>query len=435
MSAEAIYIPGNPSLLGILDGLPKPLRRYREHAALLLHFVNMRRWNRKRDESSDYYSRLHSLVLRKYIPSRQVTTLRNYFAGHGVLELDGYSAGHYSIGYRIAGDYDGGLPMRFILTDERLIQKRQLWRESVISKKTPEMLELGERRKPITDSMRDTLDRLCLCSSAEQVERELQGKGIDPAHLHYSCSVIENHDHEGLFMDSFGWRVHSIVTHTTSELRPYFRFDGEPLGELDVRNAQPLILAIALRNPALCATYIGNAQHSAGSTAWRSALGILRDVPEREIQEFTRLCETGQFYESLMDGVKAISRENIKHSVYRDIFFGKIQQRGPVSDVFDSLWPRLSDMLRTLKKTFGYKIVARLLQRMESTVMIDGVCGRIVSEYPDIRFLTIHDAALAVVNRGDAIRRLIEAEFDRYGVQATVKTKNMSEKKNDTCLI
>ncbi len=424
--SEALYLPDNPGLLGLLDDLPRPLRRYRDHAALLLHFTNAPRWMRRRNDN-DEFTRLHSLILRKYIPDRQIKTLRDHLVNHGVLVLDGYSAGRRSIGYRIADEFDGP-PLRWCLSDDRLIQKRRAWRESVSSDDTPAMRELAERRRPVTDSMRGTLDHLSLCAEPSQVEQALRGRGIDPTHLRYACSVIANHDHDGLYMDSFGWRVHSIVTYTTAELRPFLRFDRDTLIELDVRNAQPLILAAALRNPALCATYICDAQHSGRRGSVEAALEIIRSVPEQEAQEYSRVCEGGFFYEVLGSGPNDESRDKIKRSVFRDVFFGKVKQHGPVSDAFQKLWPGIYDTLRRLKQAFGYKIVAQVLQRMESTIMIDGVCNRIVLECPDIRFLTIHDAALVVVDQGDTVRQLVEAEFERFGVRAQVKPEIISQR-------
>ena len=337
--SDAIYIPDNPRLLAVLDGLPRPLRRYRDHAALLLHYICRQQWIRRRGDDGDgvEFARLNITILRKYIPQRQIKLLRNHLVKCGVLMLDGYSTGRYSIGYRIGDDF-GGLPLRWKLSNEKLIQKLRAWREVIICSNSPEMQALAERRKPITDSMLGTLDRLGLCDSSMEIERTLRGRGINPGHLRYCCSVIVNRDHKGLFMDSFGWRVHSIVTHTTSELRPYLRFDGEPLIELDVRNAQPLILAVALRNPTICTTYLKTAQHN-GNTERKYRGGktgpgvpvllkVLRAVDVSEINEFARICKSGSFYETLLDLSNGGNRERIKKP-----FFGTFSTENSVSVV------------------------------------------------------------------------------------------------------
>jgi len=71
MSAEsAIYIPANGDLDAVLADLPRDLRPYRDHAALLLHFVAVKRWLDNVDRGG--FARLHSLVLRRYIPDRRI---------------------------------------------------------------------------------------------------------------------------------------------------------------------------------------------------------------------------------------------------------------------------------------------------------------------------------------------------------------------------
>lgn len=414
----ALYVPDNDRLLAVLDGLPAGLRRYADHAALLIHFTAHHSWTRRAEEDEGP-ARLHSLILRRYIPDRMLRRLRKHLETEGVLICDGYYAGRYSIGYQIAPDFDG-LPRRWELSDTTLIDKWQAWKNSTIKTAAPEMKELAERRKAVTDTMIETLDCLRLCAPVGDVETALRGHGIDPAHLRYACSVIHNGDHDGLCMDPFGWRVHSIVTHTTAEIRPFLSFGNGPLVELDVRNAQPLIFAAALRNPALCATYIGSAQHNG---RWPRLLEILRAVPLQEVNELVRLCEAGQFYEAFLGVDWKRDREKVKRAVYRDVFFGKLIQHGPITEVFTELFPGIYDAILGIKRECGYKSVARLLQRLESTIMIDGVCRQIVTELPGVRFLTIHDAALVVFERSGDVCRLIEGEFARYGVRATVRRK------------
>lgn len=420
----AIYIPDNDRLLAVLDGLPSDLRRYSDHAALLIYFTAVQGWRRRQDEDEGP-SRLHSLILRKYIPSRAVTPLRKHLQAQGVLVCESYSAGHYSTGYRLAPAFDG-LPLRRPLSNNALIDKWRAWKRSTISTNTPEMREVAQRRRPITDSMTETLDGLRFCASPGDVETQLRGRGIDPAHLRYACAVIGNVDHDGICMDEFGWRVHSILTNTTATIRPFLRLDGDPFVELDVRNAQPLILAAVLRNPQPCATYIANAQHN-GCAGRRMFLKLIRDVPAAEVDKFARLCEEGSFYEAFMGKGGSLDRKKVKREVYRDVFFGKPVQRGPISKVFEGLWPGVYGTLRALKVRFGYKIVSQILQRMESVIIIDGVCGRIVADIPGCRFATIHDAALVVAKHGPDVCRLIRTEFERYGVRAGMRETVLSE--------
>ena len=97
------------------------------------------------------------------------------------------------------------------------------------------------------------------------------------------------------------------------------------------------------------------------------------------------------------------------------------------SEKAKELWPKIYAAIRSLKAECGYKIVAKILQRMESTIMIDGVCSRIVAELPTVRFLTIHDAALAVAHAADTVQQIMSEEFERRGVTPTIRRKTQKE--------
>ena len=143
-----------------------------------------------------------------------------------------------------------------------------------------------------------------------------------------------------------------------------------------------------------------------------------------------RLCENGSFYEHLMEIMEKGSfadRNRAKELLYRDVFFGKPHIRGVMTEAFEASWPGISRVIRDLKWRFGYKIIAKLLQRGESRIMIDGVCQRLTREYPEIAYLTIHDAVLVTQEYGRTVQGLIVDEFRQYGVCATVRKKELKK--------
>ncbi|KPK50522.1 MAG: hypothetical protein AMK72_02095 [Planctomycetes bacterium SM23_25] len=109
------------------------------------------------------------------------------------------------------------------------------------------------------------------------------------------------------------------------------------------------------------------------------------------------------------------------------MFFGRRQAGGQVTQAFACEWPTCLQPVRQLKRRHGHKVVSKLLQRLESGIIIDGVCARLVREHPEIRFLTIHDSALAVEHSADTVRRAMREEFERYGMRATIRQKNGRE--------
>ena len=308
-----------------------------------------------------------------------------------------------------------------LLTDTRLIEKRRRWRESYARGHEPEVLSVVEQRRTVLDQMKATLGDLSLAKPAGQLAKELSSAGVNPEHASYACKAIEHGDNDGLLVDPFGFRVHSIVTRTAAEIRPHMRVEGEPLTEVDVVNAQPLILAAAFRSAQGCTTYVAGAQHigRGGAPVAGFSPELLKGCAD-EIEEFAALCQEGQLYEHLLASGAFPNRETVKKQLYRDVLFGNLRIRGKMTEVFGGLWPGLLKAIRSFKQDQGYKAVAKLLQRLESQIMIDGVCRRLVERFPSLPFLTVHDAALIVRGATTAVSELILEEFSLYGVSATV---------------
>jgi hypothetical protein len=88
--------------------------------------------------------------------------------------------------------------------------------------------------------------------------------------------------------------------------------------------------------------------------------------------------------------------------------------------VFERSFPGLFAAIVRLKRSHDFRVFSMLLQRLESYIMIDGVCQRLVDEHPGLPFLTIHDSALVVAGQEETVRNLIVEEFARFGVRAIV---------------
>ena len=418
---SAVYVPDNDDLWRLLEHLPSDLERYVDHARFLLHSIGAKRWLGDLDPWG--WARLGSTILREYIPNRALKPLKDFLFEAGVLEMTRYTKGRRTTGYRIGRAFDGP-PIRVLLTDPRLIRKRLAWRKSYGRTDDPALVHVIQQRHAVLEQMRVALSRLSLIHPVEVVVRELRGSSVNTDHVRFVCNVICHDDHDGLIVDPFGFRVHSIVTRTASVIRPFLRLDGQELTELDVANAQPLLLAAALRRPDICTSYVGLAHHiGRGQPDLPRRLVWCSKVPPAEVDLFSALCENGELYEFLQADGNFPDRKTVKRLLYRDVLFCKPRVRGAMTKVFARPFPGLFNAIITLKRTQGYKAVAMLLQRLESHIMIDCVCQRLVDEQPGLPFLTIHDSALVVVGQGETVCGLIVDEFARHGVRATVREK------------
>ena len=424
-SQAAVYIPDNADLCDVLANLPPELQRYADCARYLIHCISVEAWTDRLDKRG--FARLNALLLRRYIPKKALKPLKDYLIRCGVLRTIGYSAGNFSTGYRISPRFDGP-PSRVLIQDARLAGKILDWRDSYTKDHEPPEPEVIERRLPILRAMRRTLGRLSFTLSADEIGKALRIAGVSDNHVRYVESVIEHGDYSVPKVCNFGRRVHSIVTRISKEVRPFLAIDGAEVIELDVANSQPLILAAAFRRPDLWPTYIGD-QHNGRARDVPGCL-LAPDVSARlasDVDDFALLCEDGMLYESLIERGGFRYRERVKTLLFRDVLFCKANVSRTMTKVFANSWPGLFNAIVGLKRDQGYKAVSMLLQRMESHIVIDCVCQRLIEEHPGLSFLTIHDSALVVASQGEMVRNLIVEEFERFGVRATVREKLLSQ--------
>jgi len=429
MNPPAIYIPDNAALASVLAG---GQGFHPDQAALVLDFICVKKWMNDLDDAG--FARLNTLVLRQWIQTRALDAIRGHLGEAGVLETAGHSAGRFGTGYRIIPFYDGP-PRRHVITYPPLVDKLTTWRAAYqASGDGPELAAIIERRKALLDHQRDTLAALSLPGTPAEMVAALAGQA-DAGHVAYVASCIEHGDHVVPRIDGFGWRLHSLITRTSSRLRPRLLLDGRAVAEVDIGNSQPMLLSILANLPhAQHIKSVRNIMEGLGAGA--GSLLFLPAVSPAEAVSFLRCCETGELYSALAEEAEResrktdaraqhmrLNRDRAKVALFRDVLFGRAYVNGPVTRAFGRRWPSLLEAIRKLKREHGYKALAQALQRLESYIMLDCVCPRVMCELPGLRFLTIHDSAMLVADAAEPVKKIMLDEFIKWGVTPTIRIK------------
>ena len=109
--------------------------------------------------------------------------------------------------------------------------------------------------------------------------------------------------------------------------------------------------------------------------------------------------------------------------LFRDVLFGKANASGPMPEAFGRRWPAILDGVRDLKRKAGHKVVARTLQRLESTIMMEEVVPRLLAGDGAVGVLTIHDSLAVMATDADRARLAIEAAFAGRGLKPKVRVE------------
>ena len=104
---------------------------------------------------------------------------------------------------------------------------------------------------------------------------------------------------------------------------------------------------------------------------------------------------------------------------------GKRRREYKVVKAFAAKYPTAYALIQSQKER-NYRLFSRRMQRMESDLMIEGVCGRLMREYPHIPILTIHDAILTTPSHVETVSRIIRETFQAQGLTPTLTTTDLN---------
>lgn len=148
----------------------------------------------------------------------------------------------------------------------------------------------------------------------------------------------------------------------------------------------------------------------------------MRDLlAEEDQRRYVELCEVGVLYEHLaaLLAPAAPPRDQVKRALLVALC-GPDKWTSTVAAALERAFPSVVRVIRRAKRR-DHARLARELQRLESDLVIDRVCGRLMREHPDVPVITVHDCLLTTPPHVDVVRGAMLAEFGRVGLVPTLK--------------
>ncbi len=272
-------------------------------------------------------------------------------------------------------------------------------------------------------------------------------------------------------------RFHTTFTGMSRRVRRRLVISGEKVDETDVKNCQPLILGLSVKNEIQSSFTCANGQNvpSLGSTGPKgarqntktattnqttiksSACSSSHQVIHNQHQNhgnnplticcipvdlirYLDLCSQGLVYETILEffkeftlwdfipprfrhrfgGNRPINRNDIKRQFLILLFSNtEMMKQLKIFHEFERHFPSVAQYLCSAKTT-QYQDVARNCQRIESKTMIDGVAAKLSSRFPVI---TIHDSIISSRSRVDEVEACIREHFEQLGVAVELSQK------------
>lgn len=260
---------------------------------------------------------------------------------------------------------------------------------------------------------------------------------IDKYNSQKSSAILIENGQIFYSTDNTSGRFHSNATNIKSELRPFLRINGEPLGNIDVVNCQPLLSTIILTNPS-------KVSYMATNPAFALLLQTLKVSHKHDVKKYISLVVSGKIYEYLKAEFSKqdlnLTRKETKIQVLRILFARNRKPKDEINAlaraIFIESFPTVHRIFSKVRgsekggKTTNFKRFAILLQSIESYLMLEVILKRIYRELPGVIAITIHDSIMTglLTNQVEAVKKIMEEELTAFvGCKPQIKIeKKMS---------
>jgi len=331
----------------------------------------------------------------------------------GAIETARHRSNVQARGYRLAAKYLGDRCVHVSATDPRLIEaiERERHRQHEQDQQT--------RWLPIHHALQSQQYHVTLTSDADNILDAL------PAHTRLCQDVLASNirRRELPFSVSSTGRVFNGITGLKRELRNALRIDGEHVGHVDIRCAQPALLAMLLL--AQYPPYGPKNRETYKHTAVVPLPVLLSPLPTpapsclpADAGVFTEIASSGLLYERLMEST-GLDRETLKRRVLVDVLAKRGGYPSTVEAVFRESFPSVYQIVRRVNRR-DHGTLIRLLQRAESWLVVETVAPRLLGK---VRIVTLHDAIFTALRQVPAVETAFREVFAELGFSMALKVE------------
>ena len=268
-------------------------------------------------------------------------------------------------------------------------------------------------------------------------------------------------------LDDNVYRFHTNLTNMPSRIRNAVTYDGQKLISLDIKNSQPYLSTILLSRDFWIVQKFERNKNNSLSIAFdepqsryfsylnkinkvfneiksdtlnishinihnNDSYIMLGEIPQslinNEFQDYIDLVVSGKLYEFLEDaflqelGIELKDRKEVKAAVFQVLFTSnqfKGQAEAAPKRLFEQKFKAVYDVFAKIKSK-DKSLLPRLLQSIESHLMINIIAKRVSEEYPlCTNIYNIHDS---ISTNG----RICGCKLSRYNERGVIKSHRSS---------
>jgi hypothetical protein len=107
----------------------------------------------------------------------------------------------------------------------------------------------------------------------------------------------------------------------------------------------------------------------------------------------------------------------VKELTYK-VLFGRNGVNSKADKIFSSLFPTIHYFIKLYKKEHGdYKVLAYELQKSESNLIFNKIIRQIMTLYPEINLVTVHDSIIIPKSYKDSVWAIFQTKlYEEFGL-------------------
>ncbi len=385
--------------------------------------------------------RLMGLVNRKIVGATKYQEILHAAEVAGILEVNRKRRPGQAYAFKL-GPAIRYLPFEFVAVTDRHLCKH-LHGDA--------LLPSFDQSCPTLSKVMNSLKRIKL--NAAEAYRCLDGLDLPP-HKRLISEHRINLLEEGRLFVTRGrtGRVYHNVATLKRETRAALSVDGANLVELDIANAQPLLLTYAYLawKSSEDATSLWSWWKSIGGrhpTEKRGAREIKRSkvllckissniADVKSAYDLLRICQNGEFYAYLAPhaglGINPDQIAQLKEKILSSLFFAPTEYAGSnIVEGFKACFPDVYEMIeasRVIDESGKPKSgLASMLQQLESAVVIETALSDLQNQLVNEVFLPIHDSIMCTPRNAPTVKSKLEEVFADMGLSAIVRIKDYNK--------
>lgn len=270
-----------------------------------------------------------------------------------------------------------------------------------------------------------------------------------------------------LLLDDTVYRLHTNLTNMHSIVRNALTYDGKKLISLDIKNSQPYLSTLLLsknfwvqkneaKNNNFLSVSFDDAQTPLNinidkglyfqklKISKQDSYIMLGEISSllstKDFQQYIDLVIKGQLYEFLQTefekelGLSFATRKEAKTAVFQILFTDNRflgQEDAKPKKVFKKLFPNVYTVFAEIKRK-DKTLLPRLLQSIESYLMIDVIAKRVAIELPKAPIYTIHDSISTTEEYVKRVKEIMNEELKKAIGHAPVIQEENWKKENIT---